>query len=136
MSEKTGNECVLKIGPVGSAAGTVIVPKVRDNELNLKANEIDKTSRADNGWKGKRAGLKEWGASFDMLYDPDDTSWQMLQAAFFGGLTIGCSILDGDEGGEGTHGKVFVTEFTRGEPLDGMVTTKVTLVGDGKPVWE
>ena len=135
-SELLGNECKVYISDTVTTKGDALVDKVRDNELSLGASTVDKTSRADLGWKGQRAGLKNWGVSFDMIYDSANAAWGKLEAAYHTGLPIGVSIVDGlIATGKGIHGKAFVTEFTRGEPMDDVVTTKVTLVGDGKPTY-
>lgn len=137
MSEQMGNACKAFYDTSASAtSGTNEIALARDVELQLSATEVDKTSRASGGWKGKRAGLREWGATFDMIYDKADPAWIALKNAFLGGTSMAFSFLDGPKtGGSGINGRGFVTEFTRGEPLDDVVTTKVTIVGDGAPTW-
>lgn len=136
MSETLGHECYLYVSDDDGATWTEVA-KVRDNELNLSSNEIDSTSRevARNGWRGKRAGLREWGVSFDMLYDNTDSAFGILKTAFMAGTALGVKVLDGAKdvvGSQGLTGQAYVTDFKRGEPLDNNATQSVTIVGNGK----
>lgn len=139
MATEIGNANKLYISDTpGATAGTLEVGIVRDIQLPKSASEIDATTRADGGWKGKRAGLKEWSITFDCKKDPSDTAWGKMRTAFFAGSALGVSALNGSKGAQGVvgiNGQVYVTEFADGEPLDDMVTTSVTMVGNGAPTW-
>jgi predicted secreted protein len=133
MASIIGHECVLYYN-----AGTEAVPNwleidtVRDVTLNLSANEVDDTSRTTDGWRSRLAGLREWGADFEMIYNTANTAWQKVRAAYFDGTSIEILALDGDitvDDKEGIRGTVFVTSFERSEPLEDVVSNSVTFVG-------
>lgn len=141
MGDKLGNEGRIYYNTAANAvkgSSGNLIQTVRDVDMKLSASEVDKTSRKSGGWRGKRSGLREWGVSFDMIRDSADSAWIALRTAFLTGQPIGLSVLDGAynaAGAEGLHGACFVTEFTNGEPLDDVMTSSVTIVGDGAPTW-
>jgi len=136
-----------RIGSVGAIYynnGTATTPSwveiatVRDVTLNLSANEVDDTSRTNQGWRSKLQGLREWGADFEMIYEPTDTAWEKVRESFFDGTSIEILVLDQDisvDGSEGVRGTVFVTEFSRAEPLEEVMSNATTMVGSGTPQW-
>lgn len=126
-----GQDCKLIILIGGSTPLEATL--VTDNDLFMSAGTIEKTSRANEGWKQKRAGLKEWSDDFEMIYDPTDAAWVAFRDAFFAGTALTIQVVDGD--GEGIQGEVYVTKFGRPEKLEDWVVTPVTLDGNGKPVW-
>ena len=134
MAEKLGNEGVIyyEVG-VGTDSWRMIL-KVRNNDLTMSASEIDTSTRNNDGWKTSRAGMKTWGASFDMLYDTANEGWLELKQAFWDNTRIHVKIVDSTDG-EGIIGYANVTQFDRGEPMDDMMTTAVTLVNATKPDW-
>ena len=125
-------------------SGTLLSPNwleidtVRDVTLNETRNEIDDTSRTTRGWRSRLAGLAEWGADFEMVYNTESTAWQLIRASFADNTIIEVLILDGDitvDGHEGMRGNVFVTEFSRSEPLEDVISNACTMVGNGEPTW-
>jgi len=125
-------------------SGTEAVPvwleidTVRDVTLNQTRNEIDDTSRTTNGWRSRLAGLAEWGADFEMVYNTANTAWQMIRSSVDTNTIIEVLLLDGDiqvDGHEGMRGSVFVTEFSRAEPLEDVISNSCTMVGNGEPTW-
>ena len=134
-----GNECVLyyNAGTSGSPSWQEL-DTVRDVTLSLSANDVDDTSRTTNGWRSRLAGLREWGLSFEMIYNPDNTAWQKVREAYFNGTAIEILALDGDitvDGQEGVRGTVYVTSFERAEPLEDVVVNNTEMVGNGTPAW-
>jgi len=139
MASTVGHECVFyyNAGTSGSPSWQEI-DTVRDVNLTLSSNEVDDTSRTTNGWRSKLAGLREWGADFEMIYDSSNTAWQKVREAYFNGTSIEILALDGDitvDGQQGVRGTVFVTEFSRAEPLEDVVANSTTMVGNGTPEW-
>jgi len=139
MATKVGYEGVVyyNAGTTGSPVWTEI-DTVRDVTLNLTRNEIDDTSRTTNGWRSRLGGLSEWGADFDMIYDTANTAWQKVRESYFDNTVIEVLILDGDisvDGKEGIRGSVFVTEMSREEPLEDVMSNATTMVGNGEPTW-
>ena len=116
----------------------VVVAKVRNVDTSLEASEIDATSRMDDGWTKTVAGLKSWGVGYDIIYDPIDPAWLLLQTGFKSGSPVFMAVLDQKmdvDGAEGIKGLAAVTNFSRGEPLNDIMTTSVSLKGSGKPEW-
>ena len=114
------------------------ITTVRDVTLNLTRNEVDDTSRTTNGWRSRLGGLSEWGADFEMVYNTDITSWQKVRESYFDNTVVEVLVIDGDitvDGNEGIRGDVFVTEFSREEPLEDVMSNSCTMVGNGEPTW-
>ena len=114
------------------------IDTVRDVTMNLERNEVDDTSRTAQGWRSRLAGLAQWGADFEMIYNTESTPWQKVRESFFLNTSIEVLILDGDitiDDKEGLRGTVFVTNFERSEPLEEAVTNATTFVGSGTPQW-
>ena len=130
MGTKLGNEGKVYYGSAGGTSGSNLIPKIQDFDLQLKAAAVDQTSRADAGWKNQRSGLKEWSCSFTMVHDTDDAALTALRTFFFAGSTFGVTILD-SANGEGVSGAASITNFSKGEPLNGVQTWNVELVGTG-----
>jgi predicted secreted protein len=103
---------------------------IRDCNLELTADEIDNTSRASAGWKDTRPGLLNWRMSATLVRETGDTAYDTLQAAFLA-KTSGTVVFDEDSGSWGLTGTAYVTELRRSEPIDGVVTIDLTLVGAG-----
>jgi len=139
MASKVGYEGVVyyntgtEVSPVW-----VEIDTVRDVTLNLTRNEIDDTSRTTNGWRSRLGGLSEWGADFEMIYNTANVSWQKVRESYFDNTVIEVLILDGDitvDDKEGLRGNVFVTEMSREEPLEDVMSNSTTMVGNGEPTW-
>ena len=116
----------------------VEVDTVRDVTLNLSRNEVDDTSRTTNGWRSFLAGLAEWGADFEMIYNTANAAWQQIRNSFLNNTVIEILILDGDitvDDNEGIRGNVFVTDFSREEPLEDVMSNSTTLKGNGAATW-
>jgi predicted secreted protein len=114
------------------------IDTVRSVTVNLGADAVDDTSRTTNGWRSRIQGLKEWGASFEMIYDPSNTPWQAVRSSFFAGDPIEVLALDQDisvDGAEGLRGTVEVTSFEKAEPLEDVQSNSTELSGNGTPTW-
>lgn len=139
MATKVGYQGVLYYNSGTTATPVwVEVDTVRDVTLNQTRNEVDDTSRTTNGWRSRLGGLAEWGADFEMVYNTANTAWQQIRESFEDNTVIEVLILDGDitvDDNEGMRGNVFVTEFTREEPLEDVMSNSCTMVGNGEPTW-
>jgi len=116
-----GRLAVLKVGGI-------TIDLVRDVTNDLTASEIDTTSRSTTGWKTFLQGLKEMGISFEMIHDPSNAGFGVLETGFDTGNSVTFSVLD--KFGSGYTGTAVVTGFTRSEPLDGVITQNVTIKPD------
>jgi hypothetical protein len=119
----------------------VEVPNIRDNTLTLEGTEADATTRAGGGYKQTMLALIDAGVEFDVLWDPADANFTAFRTAFFARSVVGMGIFDGDVTVSGTQGlkaDMNVLSFSRGEPLDGMMTAKVKIKpgpSANAPVW-
>lgn len=106
---------------------------VKDVNIDLSGSEVDDTTRAHEGWKSRRTGLKQWGVSFQMVKKEGDSVFNSLRTAFQNGTAINCSTTD--EFGDTISGNVYVQQMSQSEPLDGVVVVDVILLGNGKPTF-
>lgn len=119
-------------------AGTLIVGAevqyCKDVELEMDAEQVDDTTRNNDGWKSTAAGLRNWVVTFTMVKHGGDTMYNTLRTAFETGAALsGVSVTD--EQGDSVSGSCKVHRFSRREPLSGVVTVDVTLTGQGKPTF-
>jgi len=103
----------------------------KDVNLDLSASDVDKTNRSHGGWRGRRTGLKQWGVNFVMESESGDSVHAAMLADWVASTTRTCSAADGD--GNTVSGNAWIQTFNRSEPLDGVITTNVTIIGDGPP---
>lgn len=135
MSDKMGFEGKLYY----NAAGTEnpVVPgnwteltNVTDVTTSLEKAKADSTTRANNGWRTSKTGLKDANIEFEMVWDPEDAGFSVLQAAFMAGDQVGIAALDGDIETAGIQGLVSAMEvitFSRSEALEDVMKASVTL---------
>jgi len=116
------------------ATGTVIgsmteMDNARDLTLNMEAGEADVTTRANSGWRGKAATLKECSVDFEMVWKPSDPAFQAIKDAFIASDTIELAVLDQareTSGAQGPKGEFSITKFSRNEKLEEAITVSVT----------
>lgn len=139
MGDRLGMEAVLnyKVGGQSGGGAWLELGNCKDVTLNLETGEADVTTRANNGWRAKRATLKEGSVEFQMIWDTADPGFAAIKNAYFNNEKIGLQILDGP-GGEGLQGDFSVTNFSRSEPLEEAITVDVTVKltrSDTPPSW-
>jgi len=129
MPETTelGHEGKFKYG----TGALVEVANITDLNMDMNGSEIDATTRANLGWRNRRVGLLQWGAAFNIVVKLGDTAFKAMETAFLA-KSIGNAEV-ADKHNNKVAGEVYITQFNRGEPLDGVVTIACTIVGAGKP---
>lgn len=142
MGVKLGMEAKLyyKSGGVGGAGSWNDLTNVRDVTLNLETGEADVTTRANNGWRAIVATLKEASVEFEMVWDTADAGFTAIRTAYFNNAVIGFRILDGENSGDGQglEADFMITNFSRSEPLEEVITVSVTAkptYSDTPPAW-
>jgi hypothetical protein len=108
----------------------VLICNVKDLTLSMEHGETDVTTRCGAGFREYVAGLTDVTIDFGMIYDPSDTAWEFLRAAFFDKSAEEFLILDGPNnvaGSEGLRLHAFVKSFTRNETLGEALMTDVSL---------
>ncbi len=106
------------------------VPNVRDLNLNLEKGEADVTTRGNNGWRARRATLKDGTVEFQMVYNEADADFTAFLAAWLKGTTIACAVLTSDKETEGTQGlwaDFEVFDFSEGQELENAQLVNVSL---------
>ncbi len=116
--------------------GTYAVPawnevtNAKDVTLNLEAGEVDASRRGSGGWRETLTALKDGSVEFELVYDNADTEFTALKDAFFNGTTVELAVMDGEIATTGTQGlraTMSVTNFSRNEPLEEVLTVSVTV---------
>lgn len=122
MAEK-GYECVLKLG--GATIGFA-----RTVDPTFSGADQDITTRATAPWRARAGGLLELSFSTEMLYVPDDSSFQAIENAFRTRSQLAFEITD--SAGYGWSGYCIITEFHPGpQDLDNAVLCSITAVSTG-----
>jgi hypothetical protein len=128
MAEILGLDCVL-------TAGGTEVPMLTDVKLEIKAEEIDTTSRGAASaakWKGKRTGLLEWSWSSDMIRSQADASYGTLRDAVIARTAVACVFSEpAGTGSETWTGSCYISDFSRSEPLGDVVKISIKAIGNG-----
>lgn len=126
----------------GSAPGSLTeMGNVRDVTLKLDKGEADVTTRSSGGWRQMRGTLKDAEVTFEMIYDPADDSYAVIQAAFLLNTPVAMAFLSGASdvsGVEGLWADFDVTGFEKTEPLEEAQKASVTIKptrSDVAPEW-
>ena len=129
MAEFRGWEAKLRIEISSTMTDA---DNAKDVTLNLARSTIDNDTRGDGSWTGQKAGKGTWGVTFSITANSDDTVWAQIKTSFFANTSLNIEVRD-TTSGAGVTGAVYVTDFTRDEPLDGMLVSNVTMIGSGTP---
>lgn len=116
-------------GSYASPTWTLIC-NVKDLTLNMSNDETDTTTRCGGGTREYIAGLTDISITFNMLYDPADTPWEAIRAAFMTKASLEFLCLDGlvaTAGSEGLRATMVVTSFNITQTLGDTIMTDVTL---------
>jgi hypothetical protein len=142
MGVKLGMEAKLyyKSGGVGGAGSWNELTNVRDVTLNLETGEADASTRGNNGWRATVSTLKEGSIEFEMVWDTADAGFTAIRTAYFNNAGIGFRVLDGASpgDGQGLEADFMITNFSRSEPLEEVITVSVTAkptYSDNPPSW-
>ena len=123
MSIKIGLEAKLLYGPAG-AQGSSEAKNVKDVTLSLEAGSADITTRAANGWRVKKATLKEGSLEFGMNYDPEESLCTTVISNFLGGSAMAFFVTDGQ--GTGLDADFTLTNCSIEQPLEEAVSVSIT----------
>lgn len=126
-----GKDGKMYQGPNGTALGALTeVDVARDVTTNLESGEADVTSRANAGYRGTAAALRDVGIEFEALWKPGDTSFDDIRDAWLAGTTLEFAILDQDRatsGAQGPKATFSIINFTRTEALEDSMKATVTI---------
>jgi hypothetical protein len=105
------------------------IPGVSDVAANVSVDNVDVTTRANNGWKAFLTTLKDGELTFSMPYDQTDQDMIAIRNAFFRGTTVEMAVLDAAitaAGAGGLRASMVITNFERAEPLADKMMVNVT----------
>src|SRR5574344_893939 len=123
MAIKIGLEAKLFYGTAG-ATGNTEATNVKDVSLSLEAGSADITTRAANGWRVKKATLKEGSLEFEMNYDSEETLCTTVISNFLAGSAMAFFVSDG--AGKGLDADFSLTNCSIEQPLEEAITVSVT----------
>jgi len=111
-------------------ANLSLVDNVRDLSINLEKGEADVTTRGGNGFRQRKATLKDGSIEFQMVYLPGDTAFDAFMASWLNNTPIACAVLDGESDTadvEGLWADFEVFNFSKTENLEEaqMVTVSI-----------
>lgn len=121
----------------GTVAWTVM-GNVRDLNQNLETGEADKTARDSNGWRQTLATLKDGSIEFEALWRKGDAAFTAFKDAWEGGTEIAVAAMSGDIATvdeEGLASNMTVTNFSRSEPLEDVMTVSITMKPSSQTEW-
>lgn len=126
-----GMNAKLYQGTAGDPIGALSeISNVKDLTLTLEAGKADITSRANSGYRGTAATLREITSDFEMVWKPGDAGFDAIRAAWLSNGTLEFAIMDQDKavsGAQGPIGTFSVTSFTRTENLEEAITASVKI---------
>lgn len=102
----------------------------QDVTRNKSRDSFPVSNRATAGYKTKLTGLKDGSISVELTYDPEDTSYAALDAAFESDTAVAIMDLDGDSataGSKGIMGNFKISQFEVNQPIEGAATVSATL---------
>lgn len=120
---KIGLEAKLLYGAAGTQ-GSSEAKNVKDVSLSLEAGAADITTRAANGWRVKKATLKEGSLEFGMNYDPEDSLCTTVMSNFLAGSAMAFFVTDG--AGTGLDADWTLTNCSVEQPLEEAISVSVT----------
>ena len=113
-----------------AAAAASVLGNAKDVKLNLTKEQIDTTTRENNGWNQSAPGTKDGAIEFEMQWKPGDTIFETIRDAWLNDTELFAAALDGaydTAGSQGPAGQFIVTDFSRNEPVKEAMTASVTL---------
>ena len=120
---KIGLDAKLLYGPAG-AQGATEAKNVKDVSLSLEAGSADITTRAANGWRVKKATLKEGSLEFEMNFDSEDTFCTTVVNNFMSGTAMAFFVSDGAD--NGLDADFTLTNCSMEQPLEEAITLSIT----------
>lgn len=127
-------------GSYGSPSWTEI-DIVQSVTLSLTKSEAEVTFRGGGGWEAIVPTIKRASIDIMILHQTQDSSYQVLRAAYMADTVLDYLIVDTTrttQYAEGLRLYANIMEFTREEPIDGVLTDKLVLkpaLADQNPTW-
>lgn len=105
---------------------------ITDIEVDCKADDLDASDHATQGWKDKLSGLKEFTGTFKAMLLQSDADATSLFGAFTTGATLALGFRPQDvAGGMAFTGNCVITGYKLSAPNSGVQTVDITVAGRG-----
>lgn len=120
--EIRGADVLIKVGGVAVAGQ-------RDCTLSMNGDEIDTTTKTNEGWKTFLQGLKDWSMDLDFVnyFGEPAESQKVLKRAFLNGQTIQAVMTFGTE--EVYSGEAAITSMNLSGQMSDVSTASLTIKG-------
>jgi len=118
---------------LGVEGTEVEVENVKDLTLNLSTNEADVSTRESDAFVESAAVSLTGEVTFQMQLPAEGTADVNIDAisdAYFARTTVRMIVLDGDidvDGNEGIKSDFTITNFSKGQPLEGVQLIDITM---------
>lgn len=121
---KAGHQCHMYINSATYATPTwVELALARDSTLADTRAKIEAAAR-DSDFIRYVYGLRDVGIDVELIWEPSNAAFTLVQAAYQAGTSIDMAVMDGDitvEGSCGVRADWGVEDLSRPEPLQGLV---------------
>lgn len=116
---------------IGTAPGNLTeMSKLTDVTMNLEKNEVDVSTRGNNGWEAILSALRKASCELKFVYDTSDTTQQTILSAWLTDANVALALLDGASSTTGTQGlwaDFTVSSVTKEEGKDGAQMLSATV---------
>ena len=133
---KLGKNGKLYIGSEGDDLSALTeMGGIKDPSVPMEAAEADNTFRDNGGWDSTVAGNRKLGIEFIARWKTSDANFQALKNAYLTGGLVRLAALTGEKspdgitpvpGSDGPMGDFSITNFSRSEPQNEIITCQVT----------
>ena len=108
----------------------VEIPMAQDATINAESSDLEATTREAGCFKLSASGLITMSADISLLYQPGETAFDFLRAAFLAKTTVSVALMDGAIATTASEGLWFVGEvfaFPVEQPLDGVLVSAISI---------
>lgn len=102
--------------------------------INRSSEALELTTKDNDGWKSKIAGIKEWSIDNDGVFIPDDACHKALSEAFENGDMVCLKVVNNKTKKDMFGGMAVITDYPVEAPYDDAMTYSITFEGCGKLV--
>lgn len=137
--EKQGQYAQLFVGAAGGTAApspATEVTLVTTVSLDITAEEVDNTTRANAGFQSTDVGNKDWTLNFTYLFKEAQAQLNLIRDGYNDQTAIGLKALTGTgTGAEGPNGDWVITQHNRNEAINEPIAYDVVARLYANPVW-
>lgn len=128
---RLGRNAKLYYGDPETGLGALaVLGAVRDCTLNMDSETGDATARDSEGWASEPVVVRKVNSDFDLTFRTNDPGIVALEDSYLNSSDIELAILSGPRdasGSRGPKGRFVVTNFTRNEPRNDVITVSASV---------